>query len=155
MAGKTEPRIAHLEVGKLAACCYIVHAGSGGVSPETNAAPCVVVDPGGDADFIDAAIRRLGLRLDAAFLTHAHADHIGGAEALLALWPGAILACSVETARRAVDPRLNLSVYMGDPVSAPQADRILADGEAFAMAGMPWRAVEVPGHDPGEMMYIL
>ena len=37
----------------------------------------------------------------------------------------------------------------------PSAGRILQDGERFEAAWLDWRAVEVPGHDPGEMVYIL
>ncbi|MDR0362374.1 MAG: MBL fold metallo-hydrolase, partial [Planctomycetota bacterium] len=70
-------------------------------------------------------------------------------------WPEATLACSAETARRAADPRLNLSVYIGDPVAAPAATRIQGDEEPFSAAWLDWRGVEVPGHEPGEMVYIL
>lgn len=141
-----------LEVGPIACCCYIVHP-DGGLEREP--APCVVIDPGGDAEAITAAARKFGLRVEAVFLTHAHVDHIGGVDALLAMWPGSMLLCSAETSRRAGDPQLNLSVLLGAPVTAAPAGRVLADGEEFTAAGMRWKAVEIPGHDPGEMVYIL
>lgn len=140
-----------MEVGPLAVCCYIVFDETATAEPK----PCVVIDPGGDADAITKRLRALGLGLEMVFLTHAHVDHIGGVDDLLARWPGAVLACSAETSRRAGDPGLNLSVHMGAPVTAGPAVRILRDGEEFAAAGMKWKAVEVPGHDPGEMVYIL
>ncbi len=140
-----------LEVGPLAVNCYVVWADGAG----DGAKPAAVIDPGGDADRIDAELRKAGLALEAVFLTHAHIDHIGGVEDLLAAWPGAVLAASAETSRRAADARLNLSIFMGGPVTAPEAGRILADGESFAMAGLQWRAVEIPGHDPGELVFVL
>lgn len=141
-----------LEVGPIACCCYIVHPdGDVGAAPE----PCVVIDPGGDADVITATVKKLGLKVEAVFLTHAHVDHIGGVDELLGMWPGSVLMCSAETSRRAGDPRLNLSVHMGAPVTAAPAGRVLVDGEEFEAAGMKWKAVEIPGHDPGEMVYIL
>ncbi len=140
-----------LEVGDLAANCHIVSADS----PHRGETPCVAIDPGAEPERISAEIKKSGLRLEAVLLTHAHADHIGGVAGLLAAWPGAVLACSAETSRRAGDPALNLSVYIGDPVTCPAAGRILADGETFSAAGLDWRAAEVPGHDPGEMVYIL
>ncbi len=140
-----------LEVGPLAACCHIVSP----EVPKRGEAPCAAIDPGDEPGRVSAEIRRAGLRLEAVLLTHAHADHIGGVEGLLADWPDAILACSAETSRRAGDPALNLSVYLGEPIACPPAGRILADGESFSAAGLDWRAVEVPGHDPGEMVYIL
>ncbi len=140
-----------LEVGDIAACCYIVHNET--VSGQST--PCVVIDPGAEAGRIDAEVRRLGLNIEMIFLTHAHADHIGGADELRALWPEAILACSEETSRRAGDARLNLSAFIGQPITAAPATRILTDGESFTAAGMQWKAVIIPGHEPGEMVYIL
>lgn len=140
-----------MEVGPLSVCCYLVFDEKSEVEPK----PCVVIDPGGDADAISAKLRELGLKLETVLLTHAHVDHIGGVDTLLRDWPGSELACSAETSRRAGDPRLNLSVHMGAPVTAEPAVRILRDGEEFAAGGLKWKAVEVPGHDPGEMVYIL
>lgn len=140
-----------LEVGPLAANCHAVWADGAAEGPR----PAVAIDPGDEAERIDAELRRAGLTLEAVFLTHAHVDHIGGVKDLLAAWPGSALACSAETSRRIADARLNLSVFMGAPVTAPGAGRILADNENFTMAGMRWRAVEIPGHDPGELVYIL
>ena len=145
--------ISTLEVGDFAVCCYIV--GADPLAAGGEPAPAAVVDPGAEAGLISETLRRLGLRLDAILLTHAHGDHIGGIAELLAAWPEAVFLCSEETSRRASDPRLNLSVSLGRPIAAPPASRFLADGEEFAAAGMRWRAVEIPGHDPGELAYIL
>lgn len=140
-----------MEVGELGACCHIVWSDA----PQAGPIPCVVIDPGAEAGRIAQALRAAGLYPEILLLTHAHADHIGGAKGLLAEWPEAILACSAETARRAVDPRLNLSVFLGVPIASPPAGRILGDGEAFSAAGMAWTARELPGHEPGEMVYLL
>lgn len=140
-----------LEVGEMAARCYIVSP-DGARHGET---PCIVVDPGAEPSRIAGEIRQAGLRLEALFLTHAHFDHIGGVAGLLREWPDAVLACSAETSRRAADPALNLSAHFGVPIACPSAGRILADGETFAAAGLDWRALEVPGHEPGELVYIL
>lgn len=141
-----------MEAGPLSACCYIVYAGGGA---DGAVRPCVVIDPGGDADMIDRRIRSLGLTLEAILLTHAHGDHIGGLDELRALWPAAIAACSAETSRRITVPELNLSAHMGMPFAVQPAQRLLADGEQFVLAGLQWRAVIIPGHDPGEMVYVL
>lgn len=142
-----------LEVGDIAACCYIVSTDNNPHAGEQK--PCVIIDPGAEAARIAAEVRKAGLHVEAILLTHAHADHIGGAADILRMWPAAVLACSAETSRRAQDPKLNLSVYLGEPVTCPPASRILKDGESFHAAWMDWTAVEVPGHEPGEMVYLL
>ena len=42
----------------------------------------MVVDPGGDVDEIAAAIDRIGVSIEAIWLTHGHIDHAGGAKEL-------------------------------------------------------------------------
>lgn len=142
-----------LEVGPLAACCYIV-------CPDQPAAPgapppAVVVDPGDEAEKISAHLKRLGAKLETILLTHSHVDHITATDRLRETWPGAVLLCSQETSRRIGDPLRNLSVMMGAGVKIRPADRFIGDGESFEAAGMQWRALEIPGHDPGEMVFIL
>lgn len=144
--------VAAMDVGPIQCRCYTVWRDG---ATDGEPVPAVVIDPGDEADVIAAELRHKNLKLEAILLTHAHVDHIGGVDELLAEWPEAFLACSAETSRRAGDPRLNLSVMMGPPVTAKPAGRILADGEEFELAGLKWRAVEIPGHDPGEMAYIL
>lgn len=146
--------ISILEVGELGVCCYVVYDEQA-IGPDKETPPCVVIDPGDDVDNISARLERLGLKLEMVLLTHSHVDHIGAVDALLAAWPGSILACSEETSRRLGDPRLNLSVFLGPPIVCQPANRFLKDGESFVAAGLTWCALEVPGHDPGEMVYIL
>lgn len=143
-----------MEVGELGACCHIVWADAAAAA-KTGPVPCVVIDPGAESGRITEALRAAGLYPEMLLLTHAHADHIGGVKGLLEEWPDATLACSAETSRRAVDPRLNLSVFLGVPIASPAAGRVLRDGEAFAAAGLEWLARELPGHEPGEMVYLL
>ncbi len=143
--------ITGMELGPMAACCYIVAADA--------AADCggmaVVIDPGGEPEKVTEELRRCSLSLAAIFLTHAHVDHIGGVTKLLADWPGADLVCSAETSLRAGDARKNLSAFFGMPVTTPPAGKTVSNGERFSYAGLDWQAVEIPGHDPGEMAYIL
>src|SRR6266704_6415008 len=42
----------------------------------------VVIDPGGDVDKIQAAIKQTGVTVEKIWLTHGHIDHVGGAAEL-------------------------------------------------------------------------
>lgn len=148
-------RVTTLEVGQIGCCCHIVAAEKIPGEEETSPRPAVVIDPGDEAPRIDAALRGMNLTLETILLTHAHFDHIGGVDDLLGMWPGATLACSAETSRRIADPRLNLSALIGATITAKAADRFLEDGETFQAAGLEWRSAGIPGHDPGELVYIL
>src|SRR5437870_12914544 len=39
----------------------------------------VVIDPGGDVDKIQAALKETGVTVEKIWLTHGHIDHVGGA----------------------------------------------------------------------------
>ncbi len=95
----------------------------------------VVVDPG-DAAPVEATLASLNLTLDAILLTHHHADHAGGVEALLA--------------------RRNIPVY------GPARERIagvsvpLSEGQSVALAslGLTLSVLDVPGHTAGHIAYV-
>ncbi len=44
---------------------------------------CCIIDPGYEPQTILAAVRRLGLTVDAIVLTHGHFDHVGAVEAIV------------------------------------------------------------------------
>ena len=146
--------ITSLTVGDLGVSCHIVYADD---APGGEPAPAVVIDPGDEAPRISATLRELNLRLDAIFLTHSHIDHIAGVADLAADWPGTAIMASEETAKRAADPKTNLSAFvMGEPVGLTTGvTRTIGNGEVFNVAGLQWKALEVPGHDVGELVYIL
>jgi glyoxylase-like metal-dependent hydrolase (beta-lactamase superfamily II)/8-oxo-dGTP pyrophosphatase MutT (NUDIX family) len=87
-----------------------------------------------------AGYKAEGKRPLAVVLTHHHADHIGGAQAVkerlgIPLW------CHERTA-----DRLDFA-----------ADRLLKDGEVLSLAGMPsmkWRVLHTPGHARGHICLV-
>lgn len=87
----------------------------------------VVVDPG-QAEPVLAELARALLSLAAILLTHHHADHIGGVEALLEA--GAV------------------PVFGPDDARIPRLTRKLADGELLSLPqlGLLFHCLHVPGH---------
>ena len=106
-----------------------------------------VVDPGADAPYIAAQIRKEGASLKAILLTHAHFDHIGGVEGLLNEFPGAI-------------------VYLGEkdfPVVTHPFNQLPPDYPPCKMFPNTLPATEAPlvetistpGHTPGGVCYFI
>lgn len=85
----------------------------------------IVVDPG-DAAVVEDYLRDSGSTLAAILLTHHHADHTGGVEALLRRHP--------------------VPVYGPHEARMPMVSHPLADGEVLALPGLELEVLAVPGH---------
>ena len=92
----------------------------------------LVVDPG-DAQPVFDALERQGLQLQAILVTHHHADHVGGVDAL----------------RNAT----------GAQVYGPARERIpepltrLSQGNTIEALGLRFEVIDVPGHTAGHIAY--
>jgi endoribonuclease LACTB2 len=102
---------------------------------------CVVVDPASpypdEQARLEAIIAHLGLQVRAIWLTHHHADHVGGAARLKA-------ALSVPC--------------LAHPISAERlpgglVDGHLNDGDATTLGDATWRALWTPGHTRGHLCF--
>lgn len=85
--------------------------------------------------------------IDAILLTHAHFDHIGGAEELRKK-SGAKIYCHEKERPLCEDAEMNVSVDFGRPTTiAP--DVWLKDDEELSLAGMTCKVLYTPGHTIG------
>jgi hydroxyacylglutathione hydrolase len=91
-----------------------------------------VVDPG-EAAPVAQALDRLGLQLAAILVTHHHADHVGGVDALRA--------------------RLRGPVYGPAREKMPQPIQALNEGDQIQVLGLKFRVLDVPGHTAGHIAY--
>ena len=92
----------------------------------------LVVDPG-DAAPVQAALRRLGLRLASILVTHHHGDHTGGVTAL----------------REAS----GATVYGPARERIPEPFTPLAGGDRLRVLGLDFEVLDVPGHTAGHIAF--
>lgn len=97
-----------------------------------NGRDAVVVDPG-DAAPVMARLRADGLRLKAILITHHHADHQGGVEALVSAFP--------------------VPVYGPENESITGRTVALSGGQAIEVLGQRFDVIDVPGHTAGHIAY--
>ena len=110
----------------------------------------VVVDPGDDIRRIRAILSRHGLAVKWIVITHAHADHIGGANRLRSLTGAPVY---MHPADHQLLPHLALQAAwlgMRDP-GAVDIDTALAEGDTLGPAGASLTVLHTPGHTLGSV----
>lgn len=132
-----------LQLGPIATNCYIIHDDTTGRA--------AVIDPGGDAPRVTAALARRNLTAEAIIATHAHFDHIGAVRDLVLATGAPFMAGEAElpVLKTAVEQAL---LFFGVAVPAPPApDRLLRDGDELTLGGARFRVAHTPGHSPGHI----
>jgi hydroxyacylglutathione hydrolase len=108
----------------------------------------VVIDPGGNARAILAAIKESGMRIKYVLNTHGHFDHIG-ANAQIMQATGATLAAHRLEAPMLTDPARNLGAMLGQLASGPAANLLLEEGDTVGIGTLRFQVLHTPGHTPG------
>ena len=93
----------------------------------------LVVDPG-DAQPVLRALQREELKLQGILVTHHHADHTGGVDALRAATGAPVFGPSLEP--------------------MPEPLRRLAGGDTVRLQDLDFRVLDVPGHTLGHIAYV-
>lgn len=128
-------KIKTLQVPMMGTNCYLVMDETSGKG--------AVIDPGGVADSICAAIQEMGMTLTAIFLTHGHYDHTGAVLELKKKFPGipVYLHPADAAQTKVVD---SLMPDIGETVPYDEGDEI-------AVGGMTFRVYHTPGHTAGSV----
>jgi hydroxyacylglutathione hydrolase len=125
-------------VGDLMVNCYLLWSG----------AEAGVIDPGGSVDELVQFLTEHRLQLKWILNTHGHADHIAGNAALHQEYGAPILIHQADQAML-TSPTANLSIFIGDNIVSPDADRVLHDGDQLTLGGEIITVIATPGHTPG------
>ena len=110
----------------------------------------LVVDPGDDTDEILAILRRHQLQLKAIVITHAHIDHIGGAEKLKQA-----TGAPVYMNRNDLELQRMLDIQAAW-LGMPEPERVEIDspakeGDRLVMGATEFHVIETPGHTQGSI----
>ena len=115
----------------------------------------VVIDPGLEPELILNCLSEAGLRVAAILNTHGHGDHIAGNEAVKQAFPEAPLVIGINEANLLTDSVANVSALFGMPIVSPPADRLVREGDRLDYAGLTFDVLDLPGHSPGHVVYLL
>jgi glyoxylase-like metal-dependent hydrolase (beta-lactamase superfamily II) len=112
-----------------------------------------LIDPGGDLDVILAEVKRLGLKLEQIWLTHAHIDHAGGTGELAQRLSLPIIGPH-EADQFWIDGLPKQSQMFGFPPALLfKPTRWLHDGDTVTVGHSTLTVRHCPGHTPGHVVF--
>ena len=106
------------------------------------------------ADRIIAHIRKAGLKLDWLIETHVHADHLSAAPYIQEALGGEIMI-----SERIIDVQDTFVKVFNEGTEfqrdGSQFDRLLKDGDSYAIGSLPGFVMSTPGHTPACMTHVI
>ena len=108
----------------------------------------MVIDPGGEPERIAETLDILGANLKYIFLTHCHADHIGGISELKKIKGGKILV-SRSDSEGLYNKDINLAEYINMEIPELEADSRVDDEDLIHIGEIEFKVNATPGHTKG------
>ena len=118
--------------------CYIL------VDEQTK--ECGIIDAGGDADRIEAAIESMNGKPKYLLLTHGHFDHVGGVEEICSRYNIPFYISKTDEEYMEKDN----SVFG----TLPKASSYLKEGDIIKLGANDIRVIETPGHTKGGLCFL-
>ena len=138
--------IERIENGSFAVNNYLIY------SPSNNHA--VLIDAGEDVSLLLSVLEEKEIILDYIINTHGHSDHISGNREIIGK-TGAKLIIHNEEIPALSEPARNLSSFLGNEVTSPEADQVLNDNDIFEWQTLKFKALHCPGHSPGGLAILV
>ena len=125
-----------LQVGPIGTNCYLLY-------DETEKL-CAVVDPGGDAARVAAAVVDTGCAPCAILLTHGHYDHTGGVAELRAKWPDVPVYLNHRD-------QYEGDAYLQQLFPPVPGAKDYDEGDTIQVGGLTVDVMATPGHSEGSV----
>jgi hydroxyacylglutathione hydrolase len=113
----------------------------------------VIIDPGFDAQRIEAAVDNAGFVPRAVLLTHGHGDHIAAVEDIKNRFEIPVYVGNGEQELLA-NPSANVSAFLGVPIVAPEPDHLVEDEQVIRIGSLTLRVLMTPGHTVAGVCYL-
>ncbi len=111
----------------------------------------MVIDPGGEPERIVEVLDILGVEeIRYIFVTHCHADHIGGMNELKNAKGGKILV-SRDDSEGLYNIEISLADYINMQIPALEADSRLDDEDLIHVGNLEFKVIATPGHTKGSV----
>jgi len=131
-----------LSVGPIGTNCYVVGC------EETLEG--MVVDPGGHAERILAAVNEMGLTVKYVVNTHAHFDHVTANRAVVEATGATLVVHPDEAPGLKAGGGAQWFGFEADP--SPEPGLLVQEGDRLQVGRLDFQVMHAPGHAPGHIM---
>ncbi|KZN62244.1 hypothetical protein N473_19900 [Pseudoalteromonas luteoviolacea CPMOR-1] len=112
-----------------------------------------IVDPGGDADKIIAAVKEYNLDVDLVLLTHGHLDHVGVSEELAKQFNVDIVGPHIDDTFWLEGLPMQAQMFGFAPHKPFFPQRWLNEGDIVELGALSLQVRHCPGHTPGHVVF--